>query len=49
MAGRRRAILYFLAAALFLIAGAISTAREGLSIKTAVGLIFWGVKSWRTR
>ena len=50
---RRRVIIYFAAAALFLSAGAMSTASEGLSIKTAVALIFfalsffWGVKSWR--
>ena len=49
----RQAYLYFVAAALFLVAGAISTVRDGLSIRTIVGLVLgavmlaWGLKARR--
>lgn len=31
--------LYFIAAALFVVAGAISTASDGISLKTALGVV----------
>ena len=52
---RRQAVLYFVAALLFVVAGTINTLREGISVRTFVALIFtglmlfWGQKAWRRR
>jgi hypothetical protein len=42
----RQSLLYFIAAALFLIAAALSVFNDGVALKTGAGLVIGGVMLW---